>query len=112
MGGTTISLSDLGQPKIMLCIEYAKVNWQDSVMAKAVGHASANVMNEYAKATEELVENLTKKHTKQIEALIRSNNEAMAKLAESLLKAPVLKPSTDQNAKHKVWVEKCKTATK
>jgi hypothetical protein len=69
-------------------------------------------MNEYAKATEELAENLTKKHTKQIEALVRSNNEAMAKLAESLSKAPVIKASTDQNAKHKAWVEKCKTATK
>jgi len=83
----------------MMCIEYAKANQQDSVTAKAVGHASANIMNKYAKATEELVENLTKKLTKQIEMLIRSNNKAIANLTESLLKAHVIKASTDQNAK-------------
>ena len=44
--------------------------------------------------------------------LIRSTNEAIAKLTESLSKAPVIKASTDQNAKHKAWVDKCKTATK
>jgi PHP family Zn ribbon phosphoesterase len=95
-----------------MCFEYAKVNRQDSVTTKAVGRASANIMKKYAKATEKLVENLTKKHTKQIEMLIRSNNEAISKLTESLLKAPVIKSSTDQNAKHKAWVERCKTATK
>ncbi len=47
--------------KILMCTEYAKAHHQDTVSARATGHASAlNVMEEYAVASEELVENLTK----------------------------------------------------
>jgi hypothetical protein len=54
-----------------MCTEYAKAHRQDSVSARATGYASAHkVMEEYAAATEELVENLTKRHTKQLEAII------------------------------------------
>ncbi len=46
--------------KIMMCTEYAKTHRQDSITAKATGHASVhNVMEEYAAATEELIKNLT-----------------------------------------------------
>jgi hypothetical protein len=46
--------------KNLMCTEYAKAHHQDSVLARATGYASArNVMEEYAAATEELVENLT-----------------------------------------------------
>ncbi len=78
-------------------------------------------MEEYAAATEELIENLTKKHDKQNETLIKSNMEAMAKLMTTIKSTPT--PSlaassgtTDKNAahlaaKHKSWVEKSKTTT-
>jgi hypothetical protein len=59
--------------KILMCTEYAKAHCQDTISVRATGHASAhNVMEEYAAATEELVENLTERHTKQLEALINS----------------------------------------
>jgi hypothetical protein len=44
-------------------------------------------MEEYAAATEELVENLTERHTKQLETLIKANNDNMAKLMDMLSKA-------------------------
>jgi hypothetical protein len=47
--------------KILMCTEYSKAHRQDTMSARATGHASAhNVMEEYAATTEELVENLTK----------------------------------------------------
>ena len=107
--------------KTMMCTEYAKTHRQDAVTARATGHASAhNVMEEYAAATEELIENLTDKHAKQIEALIKSNTEAMAQLMATLKVAPAAAapaPPTKasktalQAEKHKAWVEKCKAAT-
>jgi hypothetical protein len=108
-----------------MCTEYAKAHRQDTVSARATGHASAhNVMEEYADTTEELVENLTKRHTKQLEALIKANNDNMAKLMEVLSKAlPVAAaalaatPAANSKieraaAKHKAWIEKCKNAMK
>jgi hypothetical protein len=62
--------------KVLMCTEYSKANCQDTVSARATGHASANnVMEDYAAATEELVKNLTKCHSKQLEALIATNND-------------------------------------
>jgi hypothetical protein len=109
--------------KILMCTEYAKAHRQDEVSARATGHASAhNVMEEYAAATEELVENLTKRHTKQLEARIKANNDNMANLMEVLSKATLVatpaaatlgKTKYKRNAeKHKAWIEKCKNTTK
>ncbi len=111
--------------KILMCTEYAKAHCQDTVSARATGHASAhNVMEEYAATTEELVENLTEQHTKQLEALIKANNDNMAKLMEVLSKAlpaataasaamSAANSKTERAAaKHKMWIEKCKNATK
>ena len=79
-------------------------------------------MEEYAAATEELVENLTKGHTKQLEALIKANNDNMAKLMDMLSKAKTTAmPSTATSGKtkaecdaekNKAWVERCKNVTK
>ena len=71
--------------KTMMNLEYSKLNHQDSVTARKTGHVSANVVEEFAQATEEFIAELTEKHTKQIEALIKANNEAMAKLTAVLL---------------------------
>jgi hypothetical protein len=80
------------------------------------------VMEEYAAATEELVENLTKRHTKQLEALIKANNDNMAKLMDMLSKAKMTatpsaatlgKTKAEHDAeKYKAWVERCRNATK
>jgi hypothetical protein len=108
-----------------MCTEYAKAHRQDTISARATGHASAhNVMEEYAASTEELVENLTKRHTKQLEALIKATNDNMAKLMEVLSKSTpaataALAATSAANskteraaAKQKAWIEKCQHATK
>ncbi len=47
--------------KILMCTENAKAHRQDVISVRATGYASThNVMDKYAAATEELVENLTK----------------------------------------------------
>ena len=107
--------------KVLMCTEYAKAHRQDSVSARATGHASAhNVMDEYATVTEELVENISERHAKQLEALIAANNENMAKLLAAIGKgAPATAPATAATAdskakrdadKRKSWIEKCKNA--
>ncbi len=65
------------------------------VTARATGHASANAVEKFAQATEELVVESTEKHSKEIEALIKSNNKAMAKLTATLLvnKVPTVAPA-------------------
>jgi hypothetical protein len=105
-------------------MEYSKINHQDAVTARAIGHASANnVVKEFVQATEELVAELTDNHPKQIEALIKANNEAMTKLTAALIQskvpsaAPAAPASATQNPsaaaskKLKRWKEKCQTAT-
>ncbi len=110
-------------PKILMCTEYAKAHRQDGISARATGYASAhNVMEEYAAATEELVENLTEQHTKQLEALIKANNDNMAKLMDMLSKAKTTatlsaatsgKTKAERDAeKYKAWVERRRNATK
>ncbi len=47
--------------KTMMSMEYSKLNRQDSTSARATGHASANAIEEFAQATEELVAELTEK---------------------------------------------------
>ena len=84
--------------KIVMCTEFAKLNRQDATTARANGHASANsVAEEYAKATEELVAELTEKHAKQIKELSKMMTNT-GKTAAQLTKA-------------QKWAEKCKNAT-
>lgn len=103
--------------KIVMCTEYAKLNRQDATTAKATGHASANMVEEFAQATEELVAELTEKHAKQIEALIKANNDAMQKLTAAITSNKTLEASVTpkitagQAAKRVSWAEKCKNAT-
>jgi hypothetical protein len=109
--------------KILMCTEYTKAHLQDGISARATGYASAhNVMEEYAAATEELIENLTERHTKQLEALIKANNDNMAKLMDMLSKAKMTamssaatsgKTKAERDAeKYKAWVERRRNATK
>lgn len=114
--------------KIMMSLEYSKLNRQDATTARAMGHASANAVEEFAQATEELVAELTEKHSKQIETLIKANNEAMTKNNETIAKltaalleiksqtpsrAPTTTPAaaTQGTTKAQRWAEKCRTAT-
>ena len=114
--------------KIMMSLEYSKLNRQDATTARATGHASANAVEEFAQATEELVAELTEKHSKQIETLIKANNEAMTKNNETIAKltaalreiksqtpsrAPTTTPAaaTQGTTKAQRWAEKCRTAT-
>ena len=111
--------------KIMMSLEYSKMNLQDTTTARATGHASANAVEEFAQATEELVAELTEKHSKQIEALIKANNDAMAKLTSALLEiksqtpsrtpttpaAATQGPTAAQLTKQQRWAEKCRNAT-
>ncbi len=109
--------------KNLMCTECTKAHCQDGISARATGYASAhNVMEKYAAATEEFVENLTKEHTKQLEALIKANNDNMAKLMDMLSKAKTMampsaatlgKTKAECDAeKYKAWVERCRNATK
>jgi hypothetical protein len=108
--------------KILMCTEYAKAPRQDGISARATGYASAdNVMEEYAAATEELLENLSERHTKQLEALIKANNDNMAKLMDMLSKAKTMampsaatsgKTKAKRDAeKYKAWFERRRNAT-
>ncbi len=111
--------------KNLMCTEYAKAHRQDSVSARATRYASAhNVMEEYAAASEELIENPTGRHTKQLEAIIKANNDNMTKLVKLLSKASSAATATPAAtstanskseraaARQKAWIEKCKNATK
>ena len=107
--------------KIVMCTEYAKLNRQDATTARATGHASANAVEEFAQATEELVAELTEKHAKQIEALIKANNDAMQQLTAAInsnkapapaTPAPTARaPTAAQTTKSLRWAEKCRNAT-
>mgnify|MGYP006153576531 FL=1 len=108
--------------KTMMSLEYSKLNCQDSVTARKTGHASANVIEEFAQATEEFIAELTEKHTKQIKALIKANNEAMAKLTAVLLEnklpsavatvpAAAREPNSKQTERAQIWAEKKRNAT-
>ncbi len=63
--------------KTFISTEYAKENKQNKLIAK---HFKANVLQEQAKATEELIAMLTKAHTKQMENLIKTTTKAMKEM--------------------------------
>jgi hypothetical protein len=107
--------------KMMMSMEYSKLNCQDAVTARATRHASANAVEKFAQATEELVAELTEKHLKQIEALIKRNNKAMAKLTAALLKnkVPAAAPAifsaarttnAKQSEQAQIWAKKKRNA--
>jgi hypothetical protein len=62
--------------------EYAKENKQNKLTAK---NFKANMIEEQAKVTEELIAALTEKHTQQMETLIESTTDAMKEIM-SLIK--------------------------
>ena len=68
--------------KTFISAEHAKENKQNKLTAK---NFKANMIEEQAEATEELIAALTEKHTQQIESLIKSNTEAMKQMM-SLIK--------------------------
>jgi hypothetical protein len=68
--------------KTFISTEHAKENKQNKLTAK---NFKANMIEEQAEATEELIAALTEKHTQQIESLIKSNTEAMKQMM-SLIK--------------------------
>lgn len=100
--------------KVVMCAEFSKLNRQDATTARATGHASANnVVEQMAKATEELVAELTERHSKQVESIIKSNSEAMEKLTAAILanKPPATTVTASKSAKAAAWAEKKRIAT-
>jgi hypothetical protein len=63
--------------KIFISNEYAKENKQTKITAKQF---KANLIEEQAEITEELINNLTQAHTKQMKALIKSTTDAMKEM--------------------------------
>ena len=100
--------------KVVMCAEFSKLNRQDATTARATGHASANnVVEQMAKATEELVAELTERHSKQVESIIKSNSEAMEKLTAAILanKPAATTVTASKSAKAAAWAEKKRIAT-
>jgi hypothetical protein len=63
--------------KTFISAEYAKENKQNKLTAQ---HFKANMMEEQAEATEELIATLTEMHSPQIEALIKCTTNAMKEM--------------------------------
>ena len=63
--------------KVFISTEYAKENKQNKLTAKQL---KANLIEEQAEATEELIANLTEAHTKQMETLIKTTTESMKEM--------------------------------
>ncbi len=103
--------------KVVMCVEFSKLNWQESTTARATGHSSANnIMEEMAQATTELVAECTKHHTQEIKSLIKSNNDTMEKLIAAISasnKPPAATGTNGANSsrlKGAAWAEKRRTA--
>ena len=100
--------------KVVMCAEFSKLNRQDATTARATGHASANnVVKQMAKATEELIAELTERHSKQVESIIKSNSEAMEKLTAAILanKPAATTVTANKSVKAAAWAEKKRVAT-
>ena len=63
--------------KTFISTEYARENKQNKLTAK---NFKANMIQEQAEATEELIAALTEKHTEQMESMIKSTTEAMKEM--------------------------------
>jgi hypothetical protein len=87
--------------KTFISAEHAKENKQNKLTAK---NFKANMIEEQAEATEELIAALTEKHTQQIESLIKSNTEAMKQMMSLIKndrKEPGDKKQPDEEKKKK-----------
>ena len=76
--------------KTFISAEHAKENKQNKLTAK---NFKANLIEEQAEATEELIATLTEKHTQQIETLIKSTTEAMKEIM-TLIKNEIKEPNS------------------
>ena len=87
--------------KTFISTEHAKENKQNKLTAK---NFKANMIEEQAEATEELIAALTEKHTQQIKSLIKSNTEAMKQMMSLIKndrKEPGDKKQPDEEKKKK-----------
>ena len=83
--------------KTFISTEYARENKQNKLTAK---NFKANMIQEQAEATEELIAALTEKHTEQMETLIKSTTEAMKEMM-ALIKNDKKEPSGQSNIEKK-----------
>ena len=83
--------------KTFISTEYARENKQNKLTAK---NFKANMIQEQAEATEELIAALTEKHTEQMETLIKSTTEAMKEMM-ALIKNDKKEPSGQSNDEKK-----------
>jgi len=83
--------------KTFISAEYAKENKQNKLTAK---NFKANMIEEQAEATEELIAALTEKHTQQMETLIKSTTEAMKEMM-SLIKNEKKEPAKQSDDEKK-----------
>jgi hypothetical protein len=93
--------------KTFIATEYARENKQNKLTAKQF---KANLIEEQAEATEELITTLTENHTHQMETLIKSTTDAMKEMMQ-LIKSNATTPTnptkpTDEEKKK--GDEKCK----
>ncbi len=81
-----VAMQTYANLKVVMWVQFSKLNWQDATTARATGHSSANnVMEEVAQASTELVAELTERHTQEVKSLIKSNNDAMEKLIAAII---------------------------
>jgi hypothetical protein len=88
--------------KTFIAKEYARENKQNKLTAKQF---KANLIEEQAEATEELIATLTENHTRQMETLIKSTTDAMKEMMQ-LIKSNGSTPTnptktTDEEKKKK-----------
>ncbi len=79
--------------KIFISTKYATENKQTKLTAKQF---KANLMEEQAEATEELIANLTEAHTKHMEILIKSTTESMKEMMNQM-KVAAKSPANTRN---------------
>jgi hypothetical protein len=91
--------------KIFISAVYAKENKQNKLTAKQF---KANLMEEQAEATEELIANLTEAHTKQMEILIKSTTKSMKEMMNLMNAAVKSTANTSNDEKKKKREEKQK----
>jgi len=80
--------------KTFIATEYAGENKQNKLTSKQF---KANLIEEQAEATEELIATLTEKHTRQMETLIKSTTDAMKEMM-LLIKSNGTNPTTSTKA--------------
>ena len=83
--------------KTFISAEYAKENKQNKLTAK---NFKANMIEEQAEVTKELIATLTEKRTQQMESLIKSTTEAMKEMM-ALIKNEKKEPNNQSKDKNK-----------